>query len=241
MSGRRFANQVEHQFFHDNSIPHPRSSNHEFSSHIEHQLSSKHSVKHDFEADEQRSFDLAKGTNIIDTVDANYPVFSRGAGINPQDQMYNQYCVPRFDTQANASSSATASRHNRKMRQAAKQSTQKRKLEASDDDGSDSEDDGYPLIPGQLSAVQIARQKYNHIEDEKERKRLKRLLRNRVSAQQARERKKAYMSTLESRSKELEDRAKELDQRVNTLERENFMLRQVIKNITNSAGKTEES
>jgi hypothetical protein len=41
-------------------------------------------------------------------------------------------------------------------------------------------------VPDGKSAADIAKNKYNHIEDEKERKRLKRLLRNRVSAQQAR-------------------------------------------------------
>ncbi|KAJ4765748.1 Transcription factor HY5 [Rhynchospora pubera] len=39
---------------------------------------------------------------------------------------------------------------------------------------------------------------------DKEHKRLKRLLRNRVSAQQARERKTAYLNDLETRVKELE-------------------------------------
>jgi transcription factor HY5 len=62
---------------------------------------------------------------------------------------------------------------------------------------------------------------------DKEHKRLKRLLRNRVSAQQARERKKAYLSDLEVRSKELEQRNAELEERVSTLQRENQMLRQV--------------
>lgn len=54
-----------------------------------------------------------------------------------------------------------------------------------------------------------------------------RLLRNRVSAQQARERKKAYLSDLETRSRELENKNAELEERVSTLQRENFMLRQV--------------
>jgi len=65
---------------------------------------------------------------------------------------------------------------------------------------------------------------------DKEHKRLKRLLRNRVSAQQARERKKAYLSDLEVRSKELEHRNAELEERVSTLQRENQMLRQIVKN-----------
>lgn len=73
--------------------------------------------------------------------------------------------------------------------------------------------------------------------DEKESKRLKRLLRNRISAQQARERKKSYVSSLEERVKELEDRCATLEQRTNTLERENQMLRRVIMNMkTSNAG-----
>ena len=67
-------------------------------------------------------------------------------------------------------------------------------------------------------------------------KRLKRLLRNRVSAQQARERKKAYMSTLEDERRNMETKMAELEAKINTLERENFMLRQVVKNATQ--GKT---
>jgi hypothetical protein len=44
---------------------------------------------------------------------------------------------------------------------------------------------------------------------------------------QARERKKAYMYTLENTKKETENRVAGLEQQVNKLERENFMLRQV--------------
>ncbi|CAN6865674.1 unnamed protein product, partial [Brassica oleracea] len=62
---------------------------------------------------------------------------------------------------------------------------------------------------------------------EKETKRLKRLLRNRVSAQQARERKKAYLGELENRVKDLENRNSELEERLSTLQNENQMLRQV--------------
>ncbi|KAK9820724.1 hypothetical protein WJX74_003911 [Apatococcus lobatus] len=68
-------------------------------------------------------------------------------------------------------------------------------------------------------------------DDEKEAKRLKRLLRNRVSAQQARERKKSYVSSLEDRAKELESQISNYEQKVNKLEKENGMLRNVIKNI----------
>lgn len=54
-----------------------------------------------------------------------------------------------------------------------------------------------------------------------------RLLRNRVSAQQARERKKAYLSELEVRVKDLESRNSELEERLSTLQNENQMLRHV--------------
>lgn len=54
-----------------------------------------------------------------------------------------------------------------------------------------------------------------------------RLLRNRVSAQQARERKKAYLIDLEARVKELETKNAELEERLSTLQNENQMLRHV--------------
>lgn len=57
-----------------------------------------------------------------------------------------------------------------------------------------------------------------------------RLLRNRVSAQQARERKKAYLNDLETRVKELEKRNSELEERLSTLQNENQMLRHVCHN-----------
>uniref|UniRef100_A0A1D1YT45 Transcription factor HY5 n=1 Tax=Anthurium amnicola TaxID=1678845 RepID=A0A1D1YT45_9ARAE len=67
---------------------------------------------------------------------------------------------------------------------------------------------------------------------DKEHKRLKRLLRNRVSAQQARERKKAYLNDLEVKVKDLEKRNSELEERLSTLQKENQMLRQILKNTT---------
>ncbi|KAG9133459.1 hypothetical protein Leryth_013269 [Lithospermum erythrorhizon] len=67
---------------------------------------------------------------------------------------------------------------------------------------------------------------------DKENKRLKRLLRNRVSAQQARERKKAYLIDLEGKVKELETKNAELEERLSTLQNENQMLRQILKNTT---------
>ncbi|PIA65584.1 hypothetical protein AQUCO_00100822v1 [Aquilegia coerulea] len=69
---------------------------------------------------------------------------------------------------------------------------------------------------------------------DKENKRLKRLLRNRVSAQQARERKKAYLSELEVKVKELEKKNSELEERLSTLQNENQMLRHILKNTTAS-------
>ncbi|XP_021670971.2 transcription factor HY5 isoform X2 [Hevea brasiliensis] len=65
---------------------------------------------------------------------------------------------------------------------------------------------------------------------DKENKRLKRLLRNRVSAQQARERKKAYLNELETRVKDLEKKNSELEERLSTLQNENQMLRHVCHN-----------
>ncbi|CAL5229736.1 g13116 [Coccomyxa viridis] len=75
--------------------------------------------------------------------------------------------------------------------------------------------------------------KLANTKDEKEAKRLRRLLRNRVSAQQARERKKSYVSNLEQAAKGNEQQIAKLTQQVKTLERENGMLRQIIKNIQN--------
>jgi transcription factor HY5 len=54
-----------------------------------------------------------------------------------------------------------------------------------------------------------------------------RLLRNRVSAQQARERKKAYLTELETRFKDLEKKNSELEEKLSTLQNENQMLRHV--------------
>ncbi|CAL4889317.1 unnamed protein product [Urochloa decumbens] len=67
---------------------------------------------------------------------------------------------------------------------------------------------------------------------DKEHKRLKRLLRNRVSAQQARERKKAYLTDLEVKVKDLEKKNSEMEERLSTLQNENQMLRQILKNTT---------
>lgn len=58
-----------------------------------------------------------------------------------------------------------------------------------------------------------------------------RLLRNRVSAQQARERKKVYVNDLESRAVELEEKNNNLEERISTLINENTMLRKVISHL----------
>ncbi|KAM2541675.1 hypothetical protein TB2_021211 [Malus domestica] len=65
---------------------------------------------------------------------------------------------------------------------------------------------------------------------DKEYRRLKRLLRNRVSAQQARERKKIYINDLESRAKELEDGNLKLEEKISTVVNENAMLQKVLMN-----------
>ncbi|WVZ06892.1 hypothetical protein V8G54_020238 [Vigna mungo] len=60
---------------------------------------------------------------------------------------------------------------------------------------------------------------------DKEHRRLKR-----VSAQQARERKKVYVNDLEARAKELQDKNAILEERISTLINENTMLRKVLMN-----------
>ncbi|GAB4837608.1 Transcription factor hy5 [Ancistrocladus abbreviatus] len=83
-----------------------------------------------------------------------------------------------------------------------------------------------------VQAVAESQRKRGRSPSDKESKRLKRLLRNRVSAQQARERKKAYLNELEVRVKNLEKRNSELEERLSTLQNENQMLRQILKNTT---------
>ncbi|KAK1279853.1 Transcription factor HY5-like [Acorus gramineus] len=65
---------------------------------------------------------------------------------------------------------------------------------------------------------------------DREYRRLKRLLRNRVSAQQARERKKVYENDLEAKAKELDEKNARLEQEISTLINENNMLRKVLLN-----------
>jgi transcription factor HY5 len=104
--------------------------------------------------------------------------------------------------------------------------------DSGEEDGSGSGDNSADGAGENKSGEANAKSKFNHVEDEKERKRMKRLLRNRVSAQQARERKKAYMFSLEDERRAAAEKTAELEAKINTLERENFMLRQVVKNST---------
>ncbi|GFP87830.1 transcription factor hy5 [Phtheirospermum japonicum] len=83
---------------------------------------------------------------------------------------------------------------------------------------------------GSVQASAGGRSRRGRSPADKENKRLKR-----VSAQQARERKKAYMIDLEARVKELETKNAELDERLSTLQNENQMLRQILKNTTAGA------
>ncbi|PSS11146.1 Transcription factor like [Actinidia chinensis var. chinensis] len=86
--------------------------------------------------------------------------------------------------------------------------------------------------PNRVQASSDGPRKRGRSPAEKEHKRLKRLLRNRVSAQQARERKKAYLTELEARVKDLEKKNGELEERLSTLQNENKMLRHILKNTT---------
>ncbi|KAJ8471042.1 hypothetical protein OPV22_025385 [Ensete ventricosum] len=82
------------------------------------------------------------------------------------------------------------------------------------------------------STAQAGQRRRGRSPADKEHKRLKRLLRNRVSAQQARERKKLYLTDLEAKVKDLETKNSELEERISTLQKENNMLRQILKNTT---------
>ncbi|KAF8691452.1 hypothetical protein HU200_003549 [Digitaria exilis] len=84
----------------------------------------------------------------------------------------------------------------------------------------------------QSSTAQASSRRRVRSPADKEHKRLKRLLRNRVSAQQARERKKAYLTDLEVKVKDLEKKNSEMEERLSTLQNENQMLRQILKNTT---------
>lgn len=95
-------------------------------------------------------------------------------------------------------------------------------------------DTGSVAGPDRVQVSREGQRKRGRSPADKESKRLKRLLRNRVSAQQARERKKAYLNDLEIRVKDLEKKNSELEERLSTLQNENQMLRQILKNTTAS-------
>merc|ERR1711966_172386 len=194
-----------------------------------------------------QSFPLGRSTpsvNMFTTVNA--PVSSSGA--HPADKPTPAQAAAGRLQRASARQAAKAAQQQKRQAQSrASASTKKgsdagtkrkkdevamEEEEEDDDDEEDSDDDDTGAGDRQPKPHEIAKTKYNHVEDEKERKRLKRLLRNRVSAQQARERKKAYMSTLEDERRAMEAKTAALESKINTLERENFMLRQVVKNST---------
>ena len=195
-----------------------------------------------------QSFPLGRSSpsvNMFTTVNA--PVSSSGA--HPADKPTPAQAAAGRLQRASARQAAKAAQQQKRQAQSrASASTKKgsdagtkrkkdevameEEEEEDDDDEEDSDDDDTGAGDKQPKPHEIAKTKYNHVEDEKERKRLKRLLRNRVSAQQARERKKAYMSTLEDERRAMEAKTAALESKINTLERENFMLRQVVKNST---------
>jgi len=191
---------------------------------------------------------MMSGNGVPPTYPPMYPPHQQGMEMEMQGQYPNPYSYQPYDVRSapsgqSAPLSASTSRQNRRAQQAARNSqkaiaSQKRKITTPSlpsEDDAESESDGEVPDGQNPSAADIARNKYNHVEDEKERKRLKRLLRNRVSAQQARERKKAYMGNLEDRLRSLETRNEELEERANTLEKENSMLRQLLKTKTSKA------
>ncbi|KAG2306083.1 hypothetical protein Bca4012_084913 [Brassica carinata] len=73
---------------------------------------------------------------------------------------------------------------------------------------------------------------------DKENRSHKRLLRNRVSAQEARERKKVYVSEMESRANELQNNNDEIEEKISTLMNENAMLRKMLINTRPKADDT---
>ncbi|GKV24167.1 hypothetical protein SLEP1_g33812 [Rubroshorea leprosula] len=89
--------------------------------------------------------------------------------------------------------------------------------------------------PDRVQPSEVGQRKRGRSPANKENKRLKScaVLRGvkvveEVSAQQARERKKAYLNELETRVKDLEKKNSELEERLSTYQNENEMLRQVI-------------
>ncbi|ESQ48165.1 hypothetical protein EUTSA_v10021704mg [Eutrema salsugineum] len=97
---------------------------------------------------------------------------------------------------------------------------------------SSSAEDGInnPEIDQTQNGISAAKRRRGRNPVDKEYRSLKRLLRNRVSAQQARERKKVYVSDLESRANELQNNNDQLEEKISTLMNENTMLRKMLIN-----------
>ena len=95
-----------------------------------------------------------------------------------------------------------------------------------EEDGADSSDEAGDGEGGGASARQQL------TPEERERKRLRRLLRNRASAQQARERKKHFLASIEERASEMEAAVEGLAARAQLLERENATLRMLLRTAT---------
>lgn len=99
------------------------------------------------------------------------------------------------------------------------------------DDGSDSDLDFSKLSPDEQEKLINEKLANGQGHTDKDARRLKRLLRNRVSAQQARERKKYYVQTLEEQVKDQQAKISELEGRVKDVEQQNEVLRNIIKSI----------
>ena len=168
------------------------------------------------------------GLQVVPDIDSLYTL-SKHRGIaeggnnlqeQPQQQQQQQLQQQKQGTSTDSSADQTNNTNftntNNFLSSSSFQMPPKKKQDVDFDDGKD-----LPAMPTGNTA-----------EDERERKRLKRLLRNRVSAQHARERKKAYMNSLENAERERQARLDELENRCNTLEKENEMLREVIKTYT---------
>lgn len=108
--------------------------------------------------------------------------------------------------------------------------------DASDEDYDDDGDPDYDL--SRMSAEEADKYIAAKIAagaSDKDARRLKRLLRNRVSAQQARERKKQYVTQLEEQAKNAQDGLHGLQAKVADLERQNNALRSIIKTMRSPA------
>ncbi|KAM7487954.1 hypothetical protein LguiB_025438 [Lonicera macranthoides] len=94
------------------------------------------------------------------------------------------------------------------------------------------------MTNGTSAADAAAKRRRGRNPVDRECRRLKRLLRNRVSAQQARERKKVYVNDMESRAKDLMELNSKLEEKISTLVNENTMLRKVLMNTRPKADET---